>query len=659
MYRPFVYVLALLALVFYGNSTDCPDKKSFYPEIKNVKLKGGILGERVNTVNEITIPYCLDKCIETGIVENFSRAAGLTQGDYIGLANADEFLYKAIEAASYALVSNDCPALDRRLDSIISIIAAAQEPDGYLRTPQTIYWLRNGAIIRKARWTNLNGDLELYCAGHLIEAAVAHCIATGKQTLLNVAKRKADLICGLFGKGKTIQGVDMIPEIELALIRLYELTDEKKYLDQAAYFIEERGDSADRKLMGPFSLDHQLLKDQKEAVGHATFAAYLYSAAVDLVNLHADTGYRQAIQVLWNNMVSTKMSINGGIGAQHENEGFGAAYDLPDLTAYNEICAAVAFCNLNKRMFQMDRQAKYFDVLEHTLYNNLLSGVSVDGKSFFYVCPTESKPDYKFNLGWCPDDYAGPYQEPKATRKSWLPCACCPPTLARFLSSLPAMIYAMDGNRIYANLYASNEAEIQAKGQRIFVKQVTDYPWHGKVSFLFRSEQPFRGELLLRIPSWLAGSPIYSNLYRYADSKNGSYSVYVSGVKQKNIKLENGYARIDLKMTDSCAVDLFFGFEPRKIVADEKIIQTHNRFSIQYGPVLYCFEETDNPWEWDALADAKISEGIAVRFEPSFLLGCPVIDYSFYRNDQPTQLTAIPYFLWSNRGETHMKVWVP
>ncbi|MFH0758634.1 MAG: beta-L-arabinofuranosidase domain-containing protein [Bacteroidota bacterium] len=655
-----LYLISFVSLLISCNKYNEPTQGALtYPLVQDISFNQGLLYEKVQLINETTIPYCLDKCIEMGLVENFSRAAGLTQGDYIGLPNSDEFLYKAIEAASYSLMTKKDTRLESRLDSIITILAAAQEPDGYLRTPQTIYWLRHGKTVRNPYWGNLNGDLELYCSGHLIEAAVAHNMATHKKNLLNIATKNADLICSLFGKDKKYRGVDMIPEIELALVRLYQLTGEKKYLLQAKYFIEERGDSSGHQLMGQFSLDHKPLKQQTEAVGHATFAAYLYSGAADLVNLGVDTSYHKVLKTLWEDIVATKMSINGGIGSQHDNEGFGAPYDLPDLTAYNEICAAVGFCNLNKRMFQLDQQSKYFDVLEHTLYNNLLSGLSLDGKSFFYVCPTESKPDYKFNLGWCPADYIGPYKEPMATRKEWLPCACCPPTLARFMSSLTSLVYASKGDKIYVNLYAQSTAKVLINGQNLSIKQITNYPWDGKVQIHLDSKQHFAGKLMLRIPAWINDSPIYGSLYEYLDTNNLTYSIDVDGFMVKENKIELGYAALSLDFKGTCTININFPMIPRKVKSDEHIIQNKYKYALQRGPILFCFEETDNG-TWIYNTQIRDNAKMEFLYDSTVLGGCNLIriDDADKKTKNNNTIKAIPYYQWSNRGENTMKIWL-
>lgn len=631
-----------------------------YLSIPRVRAGNDFLGEKIKQNREVTLPHIMTKCYEAGIVENFHRAAGIREGDYIGLHNSDEFLYKTIEAASYCLMDTYDPKLDEQVDAIIDVIASAQEPDGYLRTPHTIYWLRGGRPERAPRWSRLDQDLELYSLGHMIEAAVAHFKATGKSTLLSVAIKSADMLDSLFGIGKPMRGVDMIPEIELALVKLYEVTGEKRYIDLAGYFLEERGDASGHKLQGEMALDHLPLREQPEAVGHATFAAYLYSGAADLAYQEHDTSFVPAINRLWYDAITRKMSINGGFGARHDNEGFSAAYDIPNLTAYNEICAAVGFCNLNQRMFKLDHDGKYFDVMERTIYNNLLSGVSMDGKAFFYVCPTESDCHYKFNLGWCPGDYDGPYREPMATRKEWIPCACCPPTLARLLPQLPSYAYAVEENDVYINLYLSSQADLEVGRAPVRIVQTTEYPWQEKITVTIRTEKPAAFRLRMRIPGWLKDTPIHGDLYRYADTLSVEPVMTLNG-QPVSIELEKGYAVLEREWTDGDTVELMLPLQVRLVVSHPAVRQNEGKVALQRGPVLYCAEGVDNN---ERVLDIAIPDTAMfdVQYEPDLLGGVYMLTGDTCRigegqEKQPQRLVAIPYYAWSNRGENEMVVW--
>lgn len=631
-----------------------------FPRIQDVEVKDDFLGQRIKINQDVTIQHIIDKCYEMGIVENFARAAGIRKGDYSGLHNSDEFLYKTIEAASYSLQYEYDSRLDQQLDEIISLIAAAQESDGYLRTPHTIYWLRGGKSVKQPRWSRLDGDLELYSLGHMIEGAVAHYRATCKTSLLNVAIKSADLIDRLFGIGKAIRGVDMIPEIELSLVKLYEVTGERRYIELARYFIEERGDASGHKLQGETALDHVPLREQPEAVGHATYAAYLYSGAADLVYYETDPDFIHAIKRLWNDAVFKKMSINGGFGARHDIEGFSVAYDIPDLTAYNEICAAVGWCLLNQRMFKLDHDGKYFDVFERTLYNNVLNGVSLDGKAFFYVCPTESDGKYKFNLGWCPEDYEGPYKEASATHKEWLPCACCPPTLARFLPQIPSLAYAVDEKNVFINLYLSNYAKMQICGQYLTVTQKTNYPWEDKISIKIHAKDSIAFRLHLRIPGWLSVEPIHGDLYSFADNLTEKQIIRYNG-QIVEAEFSKGYAIIDNEWNDNDEIELVLPLRVRRVVSHPFAKQNTGKVALQRGPVLFCAEGIDNEGK---VLNISIPDTAKLDFEynPLLLRGIYSITGDVVKTDvnmkkQLHKLVSIPYYAWSNRGENEMAVW--
>lgn len=391
-----------------------------------VSLSDSFWAPRLEVNYQVTVSHCLDRCDEVGIVDNFAKVAGLQSGDYVGMPNWDEFLYKAIEAGAYALMVRYDGALDRRLDRLIALIAGAQEDDGYLRTYKTLMRRVEPDNPRHRKWANLKGDLELYCAGHLYEAAVAHAQATGKDSLMQVAVKNFNLIHRVFGPGKN-PGVGGHEEIELALVRLYQATQDRRCLDLARFFVEQRGRAQGRTLYGDFCQDHMPLVDQREAVGQAPRATYLYSGAADVDYHTGRARYLPALQHLWQDIVGRKMYVTGGIGSLHSNEGFGPPYDLPNLTAYSEVCAAISFPMWNQRMFKLQPDAKYLDLIELTLYNNFAAGVSLTGDRFFYACPPESDGQYRFNLGWYPEGkYNLPYDQASATRKVWFPCAVVP-----------------------------------------------------------------------------------------------------------------------------------------------------------------------------------------------------------------------------------------
>ena len=436
----------------------------------------------------VTIPHNLRMCRESGIVANFERVVGLRDGAYYGLPNSDEFLYKAIEAACYGLQQRPDPVLEKELDELIALLAKAQNADGYLRTVIQMSERGRGPAKLK-RWSNLSDNLELYCAGHLFEAGVAHFQSTGKRTLLDVALKNAELIDRLFGPGKRVD-ICGHQEIEPALVRLSEATGDERWWKLAKFFVDTRGTEAGgRRKRGEFSQDHAPLFEQTEAVGQAPRATYFYSGAADVGRLTGDALYHKALRRLWENVVTRKLYLNGGIGSQHDNEGFGPAYDLPSQTAYTEVCAAVSFPMWATRMFRVEPDARYFDVIERTLYNNLAAGVSLSGDRYFYACPLGSDGKYRFNLGWLPADGKHlPHAEASATRKEWFPCACCPPTLARYLPQVPGFAYAARGNELFVNLFIAGEAEVEVGGATWKLKQEGNYPWEGRVKLVLHTE---------------------------------------------------------------------------------------------------------------------------------------------------------------------------
>ena len=627
-----------------------------YPAIGAVRLGEDFFGRRFILNAKITIPFILGKLREVGVIDNFKRAAGLLQGDYVGLHNSDEFLYKAVEAASWTLLYGGDPGLDAELDVVVAAISGAQEDDGYLRTPHTIHWLRGGATARAARWSSLNGDLELYSLGHLYEASVAHYLATGKRTLLDVAERSAALVERLFGEGGQLKGVDMIPEIELALVALGKVTGNERCKALALRFLEERGNPTTRESMGSFSLDHLPLQEQQEAVGHATFAAYLYSAAADLAAEGRGEGLGDAARRLWDNATSRKMSVIGGFGSRHDIEGFGEAFDLPNLTSYNEVCAAVGFALLAPRLFRIDRDGRYFDVMERILYNNILSGVSLDGNKFFYVCPTASDAEYPFNLGWCPEGYDGPYAEPSATRKEWIPCACCPPTLARAIPQIPKYVYAVDGDSIYVNLFLASEVSLTFGDVAVDIEQSGDYPWDGTIQMEINVSSPIEFSLRPRIPGWARNQCTPGNLYSFLDESREKASISIDG-HDTVAEVSCGYAELRRLWRGGERVVLRLPMKARRVIARPEVSEDRGKVSLQRGPLVYCAEAVDNGGKALSISlpdDARIESG----FDPDVLGGLHVLRWESQEASAASRLcTAIPYFAWSNRGPGEMAVW--
>jgi len=475
------WILVGSAICAFAHAVSAVSNVTYVPATK-LRVTDGFWRPLLDRNRAATIPHNLRMCREAGIVANFERVAGLRDGDYHGLPNWDEFLYKAIEAASYGLQQRPDPGLEKELDDLIAVLAKAQDADGYLRTVIQMSERGRGPANLK-RWSNLSDNLELYCAGHLFEAGVAHFQATGKRSLLDVALKNAELIDRLFGPGQCVD-VCGHEEIEPALVRLYEATGDARWWKLAKFFVDTRGtETGRRRKRGEFSQDHAPLFEQTEAVGQAPRATYFYSGAADVGRLADDARYHTALRRLWENVVTRKLYLHGGIGSRHDNEGFGPAYELPSRTAYAEVCAAVGFAMWANRMFRVDPDAPYFDVIERTLYNNLAAGVSLSGDRYFYACPLESDGKYPFNLGWLPADGKHlPHAEASVTRKEWFPCACCPPNLARFLPLAPGFAYATRGNDLFVNLFIAGEAEIEVGGATWKLKQQGNYPlgWPGE-----------------------------------------------------------------------------------------------------------------------------------------------------------------------------------
>jgi DUF1680 family protein len=566
-----------------------------------VRLKDAFWSKRLETNRTVTIPFGLKKSEEEGRIRNFERAAGQRNDAYEGKMPFDDTdVYKLIEGASYSLQSHPDPELDRFLDGVIAKIAAAQEPDGYLTTYKTIDptkspapWLKPGP-----RWELLlGGSHELYNSGHLYEAAYAHFRATGKRSLLDVALKNADLIARTFGPGKL-----MIPPghqiIETGLIKLAAATGEKRYRELAKFFLDQRGNAQGHKLSGPYSQDHLPVVEQREAVGHAVRAAYMYSAMVDVATLEDEASYREAVGRIWDDVVSRKLYITGAIGARHDRESFGEAFELPNRTAYGETCASIANVYWNQRLFLQSGDAKYVDVLERTLYNAVLAGVSLSGDLFFYPNPLESDGRYAFNQG-------------ALTRKPWFDCSCCPTNMARFMPSIPDYIYAVQPGILFVNLFVSSEASIDMSIATVTVAQTTDYPWDGHVELRLTPNQPRVFELRVRIPGWARGQPVPSELYRYADAEAAPYELRVNG-EPLNAGLTNGYAMLMRTWSPGDVVTLDLPMPVRRVVADARVADDRGKVALERGPIVYCVEGVDND---ESVLDLTVPDGARFTVE--------------------------------------------
>ena len=595
---------------------------------------------RLETNRQVTLPYNFKKCEETGRLRNFAIAGGLEEGEFEGIFFNDSDVFKVIEGASYSLQVYDDPELKSFLDDLIRKIAAAQEADGYLYTNRTIDPEKAADGGGTERWTNLQTYHELYNVGHLYEAAVAHYQATGERTLLDVALKNADLVDKVFGPGKNM-GVPGHQEIELGLVKLYRVTGEKRYLDLAKFFIDERGNAgghntADGKYAGKYQQDHIPLAEQEEAVGHAVRAGYFYSAATDVAALTGETAYDEALDKIWNDIVHQKIYITGGIGAEPKYEGFGPDYELPNATAYTETCAAIALMLWNERMFLKSGNVKYIDVFERTLYNGFLAGVSFEGNTFFYPNPLESDGFTKFNQGVC-------------GRSPWFDCSCCPVNVVRILPSLPGYIYATREKEVYVNLYMGNKAEIPMGDQMLQLIQTTNYPRDGKIELEVLNSEAITANFKLRVPGWVRNEVMDGDLYKYTDNQTPSIHLTVNGESVEPV-LENGYITLEKRnWQQNDKINISFEMPVRKVASHDLVVSNKGKVALERGPIVYCAEEVDNP---KGVLNTLVSadEEFTYFFEKGLLGGLGKIE-------SPT-LTAIPYYAWAHRGNGEMAVWI-
>ena len=635
-------LLSVLATAAALTISSCTPKTYTQPDapiqevpFTQVHIQDQFWSPRIETNRTVSIPSAFRECEKNGRFDNFAIAAGLKKGEHRGDFPFDDTdPYKIIEGASYSLAVKYDPQLDHYLDSVISIIAAAQEPDGYLTTCVTNRCTRLSGWWGSSRWEKINSH-ELYNSGHLYEAAVAHYRATGKRTLLDVAIKNADLVCQVFGPGENQKHVPSgHPIIEMALCKLYKVTGEQKYLEMARYFVEETGRGTDGHKLSEYSQDHKPILQQDEMAGHAVRAGYLYSGVADVAALTGDTAYFHALTRLWDNLAGRKLYITGGMGSRAQGEGFGPDYELPNHTAYCETCAAISNVYWNYRMFLATGEAKYMDVLERALYNGVISGVSLSGDKFFYDNPLESQGEHD--------------------RQRWFGCACCPGNITRFMASVSGYTYATQAFDIYVNLYIQGSADLQTESGRIALTQTTDYPWNGTVTIKVDPEQAGSSfALRLRIPGWLQQHPVASDLYTYTDAP-ARYTIRVNGSKVRPA-VSDGYATISRQWKSGDIVELDLPMNVRRIKAHDKVTADRGMLALERGPVVYCLEGQDQPG--GTVFDKYIPDGtdIQAAFDPELLGGITVLSGTV--GDTPFK--AIPYSTWNNRGTDQMTVWIP
>jgi DUF1680 family protein len=612
-----------------------------------VHLTDEFWAPRIEINRTVSIPSAFGKCEKTGRMDNFALAGGLIKGEHKGDFPFDDTdVYKVLEGASYTLAVKYDPKLDYYLDSVISLIGAAQEADGYIYTCLTNQCKRIERWYGKGRWDRLNSH-ELYNCGHLYEAAVAHFQATGKRTLLDIAIKNADLVNHVFGPAEGQKKVPSgHPIVEMALVKLYRVTGDEKYLKLARFFIDETGKGTDGHKLSEYSQDHQPIVDQYEAVGHAVRLGYLYSGVTDVASLMKDSALMKATKRVWENVVSKKLYITGGIGSRAQGEGFGPNYELPNMTAYCETCASIANVYWNYRLFLNEADSKYFDVLERALYNGVISGVSLSGDKFFYDNPLESVHNHD--------------------RAPWFGCACCPGNITRFMASVPGYVYTTDEHSIFVNLFAAGNASIAFGSDTIGVSQQTRYPWEGKVVVSIDRAAGKKFGLKIRIPGWAQNQVVPSDLYQFADQNVEKYSIQING-KEISPEPENGYAVLNRNWKKGDQVEIDFPMPVRKVMANPEVENDRGKLAYQRGPLVYCFEDKDNNNGW--MFDHFISqdEKVESQFEEDLLGG--VVTLSIKGNKvnrsgnsksvEPVVLKAIPYYAWNNRGTSNMLICMP
>lgn len=622
----------LLLSAVCASAADNPSRKLRPVPFTEVRLTDSFWAPRIEVNRQKTVPHNIATCEGTGRIANFARAGGLEEGAFQGIYFNDSDVYKMIEGVSYTLASRRDPELEARLDGIIAKIAAAQWEDGYLNTYYTL-------VEKGKRWTDLPAKHELYCAGHLFEAAVAHWRATGKRTLLDVACRLADHIDRMFGPGKKA-GVSGHEEIELALVKLHEATEEPRYLRLAQHFIDERGRANGRALYGEYCQDHLPVREQGDIVGHAVRATYLYSGVADVASYTGDAGLIGAMDRLWRSVTTRKMYVTGGIGPSASNEGFTVDYDLPNESAYAETCASIGMALWSHRLFLLHGEGRFADVFEQVVYNGLLSGIALDGERFFYVNPLASRG--------------------KHHRQPWFDCACCPTNVVRFLPSVGGYFYALSEGVVWAILYASSEASLTVSAAggatcRVRLAQETIYPWSGDVKLRVDPEQPAAFTLQLRIPRWCQGA---------VASVNGA---------PVEARVEHGFLPLVREWRAGDRVELHLPMTVDRLEAHPAVQGNLGRVALRRGPVVYCLEAVDNGGRVSDLALPR-DANLEAFWLSSFPGGAMVLhgrgqrasagewEDVLYRDAATVpsvEITAVPYHAWDNRAPGEMVVWIP
>ncbi|MGI8950866.1 MAG: glycoside hydrolase family 127 protein [Chitinophagaceae bacterium] len=635
-----IFIALFACIIFHQTNAQSSFQKIIPVGFEKVQITDNFWKPRIDKIATATLPACIYQTeIATPRIQNFINAAQRKTGTFKGLVYDDSDVFKAIEAMAYSLKDNPDATLARKADEWIDIIAAAQLPDGYLNTYYTLTDLSK-------RWTELNNH-EDYNAGHLIEAAVAYYNATGKTKLLEVAERYANHIDSTF-RLQNRHWFSGHEEIELALVKLYHVTNNDRYLKLADWYLQQRGGGTSKGWITPaYWQDVKPVKEQTQITGHAVRAMYLYTGTADVAAATGDTGYMKAMKSVWQDVVYRNMYITGGIGSSGDNEGFSKDYDLPNEDAYCETCASVGMVFWNQRMNLLTGESKYIDVLERSLYNGALDGLSLSGDRFFYGNPLASNGGY--------------------SRSEWFGTACCPANIARLVVSLGNYIYAKSDDGIYINLFVGSNTNVDLQNEKVFIQQQTNYPWDGNVQINISPDHLIKYKLFVRIPGWSQNQPVPGNTYQYLQKENSSFNLTVNN-KPANYVMQNGYAVIEREWKKGDVVNLNLPMYVRRVIAIDSIKNDVQKVSLQRGPLVYCVEAKDNDnkamniilpdnVKLTSTYNANLLNGVVTISGEVPVAKASADGSSVVMAKQ--KFIAIPYYAWANRGDDEMQVWIP
>jgi hypothetical protein len=638
-----LFFAACMSLYFLQAQT--PFEKIEFINFSKVNITDNFWKPKIDKVAVVTIPVCIDQTeVKTPRLRNFEKVARKKGEKHEGIFYDDSDVYKALEAIAYSLKTHPNKTLEAKADEWIDKIAAAQQPDGYLNTMYTLNEPQN-------RYTDMSMHEDYNC-GHMIEAAVAYYNVTGKRKFLEVAIKWANHFDALFGPSKS-HWVTGHEELELALVKLYKVTADEKYLKLSNWLLEERGHGYAKGYTWTdwkdtaYAQDVKPVKEQTEITGHAVRAMYLYTGAADVAAQTNDIGYMKAMKAVWEDVVFRNMYITGGIGSSGGNEGFSLDYDLPNENAYCETCASVGMVFWNQRMNALTGDSKYMDVLEKTLYNGALDGLSLDGDHFFYGNPLASNGRH--------------------SRREWFGTACCPANIARLISSLGNYIYASSNDGIWINLFVGSNTSIALPKGNVNLSMETNYPWDGAVKINVNPDKKIKYAMHIRIPGFVNGIAAPGGLYHFSDTTSTKPVIKINGVEVA-YQQEKGYAVINRDWKKGDVIEMVLPLDVKKVITRDEVKQDNDRMALQRGPLIYCVEGADNNGKaWNIFAPSSSNftvSNFTIKDERVLALVCnlPVVSISADGtaiNTVLQQVKAIPYYTWCNRGSNPMQVWLP